>query len=451
MEIGENRSLPLEDSRTGEILMSLTQCFESIYYIYLQHDAFYSPVQGGQATGVYSLLIEKTQTTLVHPSDRALYGEMLALAPLRARMGQEGYQEFEYQRMMPDGTYRWVRNQVVVARRDPQGRPLTATLFTTDIQAQKARELEARQQERAAECALEAERMRMKLLAEASNAIVITRDQATNCTRVLRAIHEKDGSTHYQDESYQDAGQIRRQNVYPDDWPRLQAMLTQGIGLGELFELRGRRQPDKEYVWFRVQGKGVYDKQGRLVRVVATMEDIDQEKRMELEFKHRSELDLATGAYNKATAMHKIERRLAKQSRKRGLFLLLDLDDFKTINDTYGHVEGDRVIRESARLLKELFGPRDIIGRMGGDELCVFCEEEPGLQQVYEYFDKICAGMHAVVTQGEHVTSCSIGASLCEGQDKPFEQLYREADKALYEQKRRGKDGGRVWGYFDEA
>ena len=49
MEIGENRSLPLEDSRTGEILMSLTQCFESIYYIYLQHDAFYSPVQGGQA------------------------------------------------------------------------------------------------------------------------------------------------------------------------------------------------------------------------------------------------------------------------------------------------------------------------------------------------------------------------------------------------------------------
>ena len=77
----------------------------------------------------------------------------------------------------------------------------------------------------------------MKLLAEASNAIVITRDQATNCTRVLRAIHEKDGSTHYQDESYQDAGQIRRQNVYPDDWPRLQALLTQGIGLGELFEL----------------------------------------------------------------------------------------------------------------------------------------------------------------------------------------------------------------------
>ena len=52
MEIGENRSLPLEDSRTGEILMSLNQCFESIYYIYLQHDAFYSPVQGGQATGV---------------------------------------------------------------------------------------------------------------------------------------------------------------------------------------------------------------------------------------------------------------------------------------------------------------------------------------------------------------------------------------------------------------
>lgn len=451
MDIQETRELSLEDSRMGEILMSLTQCFASIYYVHLQHDSFYTPVRGGQATGVYSLLIEKTQTTLVHPHDRALYGEMLALAPLRVRMGQDGYQEFEYQRMMPDGTYRWVRSQVVVARRDTQGRPLTATLFTTDIQAQKMRELDARRQERAAERALEAERMRMKLLAEATNAIVMTHDQATNCTRVLRTVHARDGSIHYLDESHQDVSAVWQQTVHPEDLPRLRAMLTEGRGLDERFELRGRPQPGKEYVWFRVRGKGVYDKQGRLVRVVATMEDIDQQKRMELEFKHRSELDLATGTYNKATAMHKIERRLARQKQKRGLFLLLDLDDFKAINDTYGHVEGDRVIRESAQLLKDLFGPRDIIGRMGGDELCVFCEEEPGTGQVYQYFDKICAGIHAVIPQGERITSCSIGASLCEGQDKSFEQLYREADKALYEQKRRGKDGGCIYRDFDKT
>ena len=116
---------------------------------------------------------------------------------------------------------------------------------------------------------------------------------------------------------------------------------------------------------------------------------------------------------------------------------MVDLDQFKEINDLYGHPEGDRILKEAAMAMKLLFGKDSLIGRMGGDEFALLVyvpvsrmEIEDRMRQLIDHVEHIRSGGFRV--------SCSIGAQpvLRPG---PAEALYREADGLLYEAKNRGK------------
>ncbi len=104
--------------------------------------------------------------------------------------------------------------------------------------------------------------------------------------------------------------------------------------------------------------------------------DITELKQQQIKLKTSAMLDGSTGLYNKKTSEHMIRQRLGKQSegQKYALFMI-DIDDFKAINDSYGHMEGDAVIAQTALQLKKLFSPADITGRFGGDEFIVFFDE----------------------------------------------------------------------------
>ena len=101
--------------------------------------------------------------------------------------------------------------------------------------------------------------------------------------------------------------------------------------------------------------------------------DTTELKQQQIKLKTSAMLDGSTGLYNKKTSEHMIRQRLGKQSegQKYALFMI-DIDDFKAINDSYGHMEGDAVIAQTALQLKKLFSPADITGRFGGDEFIVF-------------------------------------------------------------------------------
>lgn len=202
-------------------------------------------------------------------------------------------------------------------------------------------------------------------------------------------------------------------------------------------------QPDGARLWLRSNMHLFTDSKGHLKGYLYLL-DIDVQKRQELRLTQRAELDLMTAVYNKETTRKKAE--LAIQLYAMPLtcaFFMIDLDCFKRINDTFGHAEGDRVIRATADILKAAFRKEDIVGRIGGDEFCVFYTGSNRASVLANKGQQICEAVRTILpARGDGPgTSVSIGIARRIG-NEDFEELYQKADRALYVRKaEQGRDG----------
>lgn len=119
------------------------------------------------------------------------------------------------------------------------------------------------------------------------------------------------------------------------------------------------------------------------------------------------------------------------------ILLLLDIDNFKLINDQFGHLEGDKALRHVTSLLKNIFRSEDLVGRLGGDEFMVFLKgtvQRSVLEQrMAEFFSALRKNVALSIT-------CSVGATFVKGYGFSYEESLQQADKALYESKQTGKN-----------
>ena len=153
------------------------------------------------------------------------------------------------------------------------------------------------------------------------------------------------------------------------------------------------------------------------------------------------ELDYMTELYNRVHMELHISRVLKGEA---GYYFSLDLDDFKSVNDTKGHLAGDKVIREFAELLRRVFGPGAILGRMGGDEFAAW-DGGIGDQAAADVrFSALIEGCQALSDEVGVPISCSAGIALSRRTGEDFTALYQRADKALYRAKAGGK-GRLAW------
>ena len=131
----------------------------------------------------------------------------------------------------------------------------------------------------------------------------------------------------------------------------------------------------------------------------------------------------------------------AKEDETSVLFML-DLDNFKEINDGLGHLYGDAVISETALRLKSLFRDSDIIGRLGGDEFAIFISNVSTRSFVENKAKSICSCVSAPVLFDNIPKSigCSVGIAFSSDECRTFKDLYAKADKALYDAKSKGKN-----------
>lgn len=173
-----------------------------------------------------------------------------------------------------------------------------------------------------------------------------------------------------------------------------------------------------------------------------TVRDIDSKKRKELHLEKQAVFDALTQVYNRSAGIGRINAALeTMQPGEISAFLILDLDNFKQINDSLGHIVGDQVLMEVAKIMRTHFRNYDVICRLGGDEFVIFIQKIP-----MEALDKIVRSLlkKLVLTYGEgekEVTiSASMGASLAPMQGVDFNQLYEKADRALYQVKRTTKN-----------
>ena len=145
--------------------------------------------------------------------------------------------------------------------------------------------------------------------------------------------------------------------------------------------------------------------------------------------------DPLTGLYNRAGAKKHIH------SEEPGIFIYLDLDKFKGVNDTFGHEEGDQILIETAHALKMNFRKEDIIIRLGGDEFAVYSPGNWTSGEIENRLSKLLESIHEMTMKGNaEVMTASIGCAWAPHGCDSAEELARKADQAMYEAKRAGKN-----------
>ncbi len=209
-------------------------------------------------------------------------------------------------------------------------------------------------------------------------------------------------------------------------------------GYRNSYDLRLTHKKGSSPVYYRMEYDFIYDTHKKPIAIVGFASNIDGEKMLEM----KAQTDLLTGCSNKITAEKMIADYIAHNNDKESVLYIIDIDNFKAINDNLGHHFGDVVLREIAGKLKTCFRQDDIVGRIGGDEFLVLAKNiktdkiiEQKAKNILKAFENEYKS-----ESGSYKVSGSIGVAKFPTNGKYFEDLYKAADKALYESKLKGKD-----------
>ncbi len=178
-----------------------------------------------------------------------------------------------------------------------------------------------------------------------------------------------------------------------------------------------------------------YNDDGSVKDVIYVVEHIQAEKSKEQRLRSRAEMDLFTGLYNRTTGQAIINEYLKKE--KPGMFCLMDLDEFKQINDVYGHAAGDEVLKAVSNCLQASFRKDDIVVRLGGDEFVVFAPGITNEKTAQACVDDVVERISSMrIDNIHHEISISVGKVICcDGIYKSFQQAYKAADHLMYKDK----------------
>lgn len=204
----------------------------------------------------------------------------------------------------------------------------------------------------------------------------------------------------------------------------------------------GLATTEKDWAWLAVNCLVVRDEMSGDTYLFVHVIDVDTDMRNFEDMKQSASVDALTGVFNRKALEGAITNALSSD-RANGAMVLIDLDNFKSVNDILGHPAGDKVLCETADIISAEFRSGDIIGRLGGDEFMVF---SPGLSKLENITRKIEhlneLGRRDIPTPngGAIRVSFSIGVSICPEQGRSYNSLYKRADLALYRSKELGKD-----------
>lgn len=233
----------------------------------------------------------------------------------------------------------------------------------------------------------------------------------------------------------------RTKIVYPDDAAKFYAALKKAgkkpVSCMTL-DYRSTIIDQNSYRWVRTCYSSVADASGKVIKVLGRTQDIDDEKREHQRMTQLVEIDSTTGLLNKLATTNHIQRLIGEKTSAKSFFIMIDIDDFKAFNDTYGHSFGDEVLRAVGKTLSTKFR-NNIIGRFGGDEFIVFARavSESVVVDKFEDFLKIVGATEIGGKQYE--IKCSIGIAWSDRSDIDYSRYFDEADEQLYKAKKAGK------------
>ena len=251
-------------------------------------------------------------------------------------------------------------------------------------------------------------------------------------------------------ELYDDIVQSISDNaVYYEDAESYRKTLSKA-GLIDAFTTRRVTEVNLEYrqkmrdntiVWRAITIIHLSNQESDSMKVIGYVKDIDERKRNELEILNLSQKDGLTGLYNKKFAQSLSENYLAEEGlHTNSAAIMLDIDNFKGINDTWGHLVGDEALIAVSEKLQAVFRSSDIIGRIGGDEFFVLMKDYGSKEVLESKLDLLCESLKKIqVGSSGQFISGSFGVALYPQDGETYTELCMKADASLYGAKQRGK------------
>lgn len=204
----------------------------------------------------------------------------------------------------------------------------------------------------------------------------------------------------------------------------------------------------ENYYWMRIIARIFLWSEDQSIHMLTYRQNIDEEKKREKALSDQAMKDPLTGLYNKSITERLIKEKLSDNMEDDICgFFIIDIDNFKIINDQFGHASGDYAIKEFARILKSQFKNNDIVGRIGGDEFVVFIPI-PTIEWLEKKAKTVVKRLNKELEFGTnfHEISSSIGISIVyTDKNVDFETIYKNADEALYCTKKNGKNGFTIY------
>jgi diguanylate cyclase (GGDEF)-like protein/PAS domain S-box-containing protein len=246
------------------------------------------------------------------------------------------------------------------------------------------------------------------------------------------------------------------EGVHPDDLEPCVRTYVTAFDRREPFSMEYRlRHVSGEYRWIVDQGSPRYDSEGHFLGYVGHCMDITESKRAETEIEHLAYHDQLTDLPNRTLFMDRLNQALAgsRRARRYGAVMFVDLDQFKRINDVYGHALGDAVLKEVAERLRYYLRKEDTVARLGGDEFVVLAPDlstdaEAAANLALAVAEKLRTALEAPIhiNGQDYNASASVGVTLFPKDSESVDDLMREADIAMY----RAKESGRnALAYFE--
>lgn len=207
-------------------------------------------------------------------------------------------------------------------------------------------------------------------------------------------------------------------------------------------ELRLRDEAG-DYKWSIVRGKTLFDEEGHPIKVIGTMNDIDEQKRLELRQADENMRDSLTKLYRSSYAKQLIGDFLRKQNcSEYAGFLILDIDNFEILNEKMGQAFGDEILKNIATDIEKIFYPTDILGRIGGDEFIILMKNIRTIGDIEKKIKEIQKVVNRTYI-GETMnfgSTVAVGASVFPIDGVDYDILYEKAEKALFHAKAAGKN-----------
>ena len=294
---------------------------------------------------------------------------------------------------------------------------------------------------------LQLEEERYRVACDISNDILFEYDIKNDCMRFANKYTEAFGKPSFQEKFANKAKQDDR--VEKEDLSVYWEFIT-SLQKGRKHIEAEFRMQDKNgnFVWCQILGRTIYDINFMPVKVVGKIQNIDMQKR-ELEILQiKARLDPLTNVYNKCVTKELIEQKLKESNTdETHALMIIDIDDFKKINDTYGHMLGDKVLVNVISHIRRMFREEDIVGRIGGDEFVVFMNHVNSREDIANKAVSLFTAFKNHYRQGDENVEItgSVGISVYPRDGKSYDELLEKADKALYEVKAMGKNSFNIY------